>query len=45
MCSSENALSRVRKKLMSCHSRHVIYTELDKKFRDYLVSGLKVDQK
>ena len=37
-----NERSRVRKILLSCHSRHVLDTGLNTKFRDYLASELKV---
>ena len=37
-----NARSRVRKILLSCHSRHVLDTALNTKFGDYLASELKV---
>ena len=37
-----NARSRVRKILLSCHSRHVLDTGLNTKFGDYLASELKV---
>ena len=38
----KNARSRVRKILLDCHSRHVLDTELNTKFGDYLASELKV---
>ena len=37
-----NARSRVRKILLSCHSRHVLDTGLNTKFGDYLASELTV---
>ena len=37
-----SARSRVRKILLDCHSRHVLNTELNTKFGDYLASELKV---
>ena len=37
-----SARSRVRKILLDCHSRHVLNTELNTKFGEYLASELKV---
>jgi hypothetical protein len=37
-----NARSRVRKIILSCHSRHVLDAELNTNFGDYLESQLKV---